>query len=342
VIPIPEEATRQKIHYTFRLQYLKDVILARLMEEPVFSVLNSLIFFNQVDIVQSLCSHHKFIRDLFSVFLADDDEKKQNAVAFIQQFCQISKSLQSPARSLLYNKCAENGLYDVLEYALRHQDQKVRAAGADVVMIAIEHDPTVLRATISKQQEDGMKPLLKTLYEAIHSEPDLGLKLQFVECVRILLDPSTLAPVEGMNERTSHMLAHIKYKPEDVVISERFVTMFYKHWAAHFSIPILALEEKDNGTELSKLSASDAAVYSNLLDLMTGFVRQHGERFREFTEIFKILEKATVLLRCQIKNIKLGMCIHEFTNCSGTKILPTLSCCTRRIIRDSNDASKYI
>jgi protein phosphatase 4 regulatory subunit 3 len=342
VIPIPEDATRQKIHHTFRLQYLKDVILARLMEEPVFSVLNSLIFFNQVDIVQSLCAHNKFIRDLFSVFLTDEDEKKQNAVAFIQQFCQISKSLQAPARTLLYNKCAENGLYDVIEYALRHEDQKVRAAGADVVMIAIEHDPTVLRQTIAKQQEDGTKPLLKTLYEAIQSEPDLGLKFQFVECVRVLLDPSTLAPVDGMNERTSHMLAHIKYKPEDAVLSERFVTMFYKHWAAHFCIPILALEENDNGSGIGKLSGADAAVYSSLLDLMNGFVRQHGERFRDFTENYKILEKATVLLRCQVKTIKLGMDVHCIINFSGFEILPIVSYCTWRFICESNDASKYI
>jgi protein phosphatase-4 regulatory subunit 3 len=319
------------------------VILARLMEEPVFSVLNSLIFFNQVDIVQSLCAHNKFIRELFSVFLTEDDEKKQSAVSFIQQFCQISKTLQAPARTLLYNKCAENGLYDVIEYALRHQDQRVRAAGADVVMIAIEHDPTVLRASISKQQEDGTKPLLKTLYEAIHSEPDLGLKLQFVECVRVLLDPSTLAPVDGMNERTSHMLAHIKYKPEDALTSDRFVSTFYKHWAADFCIPIIALEEKDSGTELNKLSAADAAVYTNLLDLMTGFVRQHGERFRDFTENYKILEKATVLLRCQIKNIKLG--VLRLVHCllfSCFEVFSILSRCTRRIVCESNDASQHI
>jgi len=277
------------------------------MEEPVFSVLNSLMFFNQVDIVQSLCANNDFIKELFSVFLTDNDDQKRSAVAFIQQFCQISKTLQAPARTLLYNKCAENGLYDVIEYALLHDELKVRLAGADVVMIAIEHDPTVLRSTISKQLEEGKKPLLTTLYDSIHREQDLGLKLQFFECVRILLDPSTLAPVDGMNERASHMLAHIKYKPEDAHISDKFVTTFYKHWAAELCIPIIALDESGVGEEVGNLSTANAAVYVHLLELMSGFVRLHGERFKDFTEKFKLLEKASVLLRCKVKHVKLGI-----------------------------------
>src|SRR5579862_3044788 len=307
VIHIPDPSTLQKIHYTFRLQYLKDVVLARLMEEPVFSVLNSLMFFNQVDIVQSLCANNDFIKELFSVFLTENDEKKRSAVSFIQQFCQISKTLQAPARTLLYNKCAENGLYDVIEYALLHKDIKVRLAGADVVMTAIEHDPTVLRSTIARQLEEGKKPLLTTLYESIHREQDLGLKLQFFECVRILLDPSTLAPVDGVNERASHMLAHIKYKPEDAHLSDKFVTTFYKNWAADLCIPLLLLNENSKGEEVAHLSTADAAVYIHLLELLTGFVRLHGERFKDFMEKFSLLEKAGVLLWCNIKHIKLGM-----------------------------------
>ena len=307
VIEIKDPATLQKIHYTFRLQYLKDVVLARLMEEPVFSVLNSLMFFNQVDIVQSLCANNEFIKDLFAVFLTEDDERKRNAVVFIQQFCQISKTLQAPARTLLYNKCAENGLYDVIEYALLHKDIRVRLAGADVVMIAIEHDPTVLRSTIARQLEERKKPLLTTLYESLHREQDLGLKLQFFECIRILLDPSTLAPVDGMNERASHMLAHIKYKPEDAVASDRFVSTFYRHWAAELCVPIIALHEEEKGEPLENLSTADAAVYIHLLELMGGFVRLHGDRFRDFAEKLLLLEKASVLLWCKFKHIKLGI-----------------------------------
>jgi len=55
VVKIEDEQIRRKIHQTYRLQYLKDVVLARILDDPTFSVLNSLIFFNQVDIV-SICN----------------------------------------------------------------------------------------------------------------------------------------------------------------------------------------------------------------------------------------------------------------------------------------------
>ena len=51
VVPMPSPEVTQKIHTTYRLQYLKDVVLARVLDDPTFNVLNSLIFFNQVDIV---------------------------------------------------------------------------------------------------------------------------------------------------------------------------------------------------------------------------------------------------------------------------------------------------
>ena len=42
---------------------------------------------------------------------------------------------------------------------------------------------------------------------------------------------------------------------------------------------------------------------------MSGFVRLHGDRFRHFTEELNLLEKASVLLWCKFKHIKLGIFI---------------------------------
>jgi hypothetical protein len=120
--------------------------------------------------------------------------------------------------------------------------------------------------------------------------------------------------VDGVNERASHMLAHIKYKPEDAVASDKFVSTFYRNWAAELCIPIIALNENEKGEQLGNLSTADSAVYIHLLELMTGFVRLHGDRFRDFTEKFNVLEKATVLLWCNIKHIKLGMSFFVQSN----------------------------
>jgi len=60
-VKIDDENIKRKIHYTYRLQYLKDVVPARILDDPTFSVLNSLIFFHQVDIVQHLQSNGPFL-----------------------------------------------------------------------------------------------------------------------------------------------------------------------------------------------------------------------------------------------------------------------------------------
>ncbi len=105
VVRIDDETVRKKIHATYRLQYLKDVVLARILDDPTFSVLNSLIFFNQVDIVQHLQNNPAFLKELFGIFGPEetDQERKKEAVLFIQQCCAIAKNLQQPARQSLYN-----------------------------------------------------------------------------------------------------------------------------------------------------------------------------------------------------------------------------------------------
>ena len=53
VVPLNNSDLVQKIHQTFRVQYIQDVILPTpsVFEENTFSTLNSFIFFNKVEIV---------------------------------------------------------------------------------------------------------------------------------------------------------------------------------------------------------------------------------------------------------------------------------------------------
>ncbi|KAI6817586.1 DUF625-domain-containing protein [Hortaea werneckii] len=68
VVEIRNEEIVRKIHVTYRLLYLKDVVLARILDDPTFSVLNSLIFFYQVDVVNYLLGDAEFLRQLFGIF----------------------------------------------------------------------------------------------------------------------------------------------------------------------------------------------------------------------------------------------------------------------------------
>ena len=64
MVRIKDANIRRRIHQTYRLQYMKDVVLARILDDPTFSVLNSMIFFNQVEIVGHIQVNSEFLRDL--------------------------------------------------------------------------------------------------------------------------------------------------------------------------------------------------------------------------------------------------------------------------------------
>lgn len=73
VVPIRNPTLLAKIHQTHRLHYLKDVVLARILEDSTFSMLNSAIYFNEVDIVNEVASDGPFLKELFAIFDQEDD-----------------------------------------------------------------------------------------------------------------------------------------------------------------------------------------------------------------------------------------------------------------------------
>lgn len=71
-ILIRDHTTRHKIHQTYRLQFLKDFILARATDDATFNVLNSCIIFNQIDIVNNIQHDDRFLRELVGLFLTTE------------------------------------------------------------------------------------------------------------------------------------------------------------------------------------------------------------------------------------------------------------------------------
>ncbi|KAJ7098713.1 component of IIS longevity pathway SMK-1-domain-containing protein [Mycena belliarum] len=71
-IPIHDVAMQRKIHHTYRLQFLKDVVLARALDDSTFNVLNSCIIFNQIDIITHVQQDYSFLREIVKLFVHED------------------------------------------------------------------------------------------------------------------------------------------------------------------------------------------------------------------------------------------------------------------------------
>lgn len=51
VVPISDPAIMAKIHQTYRIQYIKDVILPRSLDDATYTTLSSLALFNNVEVL---------------------------------------------------------------------------------------------------------------------------------------------------------------------------------------------------------------------------------------------------------------------------------------------------
>src|SRR3569833_288676 len=283
VVRIQDEQIRRKIHQTYRLQYLKDVVLARILAAPTFSDLNSLIFFNQVDIVQHLQSNSGFLADLFGIFSdpTEDMLRKKEAVLFIQQCCAIAKNLQPPARLTLYNNFLSHGLLRVINFGLRNLDVSCRTGATDILVSMIDHDPQMIRQTIYRQIQDKHAPLTDTLIDLLLVEVDLGIKSQVSDALKVLLDPNPQGqPPESFAAKAANGEFQPRPRPQPAMDPQQevFLAQFYETSAVRLFRPLIELAGK---TDL-KFSVLKDGIFGYLNEILCFYVRQHHHRSKFF------------------------------------------------------------
>ncbi|KAL3480428.1 component of IIS longevity pathway SMK-1-domain-containing protein [Aspergillus californicus] len=299
VVPIRDHSIRRKIRFTWRLQYLKDVVLARILDDPTFSVLNSMIFYNQVDIVNHIQSDGPFLKELFSVFdpRSADAKRKEDAVQFLHQCASIAKNLQVPERATLYGNLIGHGLFAVIAFAIKHPNSAIRTTGIDILVALLDHDPIMMRSYMLKAVNEKKTPLTDTLIDLLHTEADLGVKNQLSDAVKVLLDPQI--PIQAAIARAGPEHA-AKMRPN--ILSDAFVQNHFDESSKRLFAPLKRLENQSNPHDLT---FKEVALYSHLVDILTFFVRQHLYRCRNVIQNERLAAHITLLLKVRQKHLKL-------------------------------------
>ena len=307
VVPIEDHTIKSKIHTTWRLQYLKDVVLARILDDPTFGVLNTLIFYNQLEIVNYLQGNSEFLQELFGLIDNPDIQatKKKDVVYFLQQCCAIAKNLQAQARQSLYGNFMQNGLLDVIVFALAQHEVPVRIAGTDILVAMIDHDPAMVRGSIVKSSSEKQKPLTDTLIDLLLVEKDLGVKAQAADAIKVLLDPQQIPPPqETMGGRVSQEFMQ-KYRgnPSLNQQTEHFIQEFYDNGAKRLFQPLKDLEHRER---VDDLNFNEVSLFCHLVDILMYFVRQHLFWSKFFIASECIPARVRQLLAAPQKHMKLG------------------------------------
>ncbi|PWN18063.1 DUF625-domain-containing protein [Microstroma glucosiphilum] len=308
VIDIDDIKIVTKIHQVYRLQYLKDVILARILDDAMFSVLNSWIFFHQVDIVNYCSGSIPFLQRIFAVCEPDSgetEEKKHDAVFFLQSLCAMGKQVQMPVRVGLYRSLTDHGVLSLLEYGLFESGhQRVQNAAAEMLMVLVEFDPSIIRTHTLEQEEKGQTTFVSRLSDVLHAAKDLGFKAQMSEVMRTMFDyPSPDSAPQSLNA-TAAAANRNKVDPD------RFFAHLYEADIDRLFGPLKRLPDYKT-LEVATVRYSvgpreHSALLAHLCELLCNCVLQHGFRSQYYVITSEIAVHVATLLFAKEKHMKLA------------------------------------
>ncbi|KAK6614829.1 hypothetical protein H4I96_01150 [Botrytis cinerea] len=303
VVEIPDENIMRKIHNTNRLQYLKDVVLARILDDPTFSVLNGLIF----SIKSRLSNIYRITRQFSRNFLAFLETKRQTRkgrkwLYFLYSNAVLSRRIcnhQDDKRCTII--FLSHGLLSVINFALKHNDVGVRVGATDVLVSMIDHDPQMIRQTIFRQMAEKQTLLTDSLIDLLLVEADLGVKAQIADAIKVLLDQgSHVGPLEGLSKANgAEYAARIRNQTDPQ--HELFLNQFYEESAKKLFKPLVDLK----GREDMNFTVHQVSLFIYLIEILCFFIRQHMHRSKYFVLSEGLAQRISQLLGSPEKYLKL-------------------------------------
>ncbi|KAJ1261800.1 hypothetical protein BS78_09G058600 [Paspalum vaginatum] len=201
-IPIENASVASKIHQTYRIGYIKDIILLRALDDATTENLNAIIDENNVLVASLLKDDASFFQDLFVRMRSSNisAESKSKLALFLLDFCILSKSLKRDQRLQLYRDLINEGVVDIISGMLQSQDTVLVSAGTNILMHFLHQDPNLVIKFIAHHEENYQEgnSLLGILVQGIVTDSCEGMHYQ--SCLRTLLGSSNPAVATDCKE----------------------------------------------------------------------------------------------------------------------------------------------
>ncbi|XP_039758043.1 serine/threonine-protein phosphatase 4 regulatory subunit 3 isoform X1 [Pararge aegeria] len=292
-IPIKNKDLLAKIHQTYRVQYIQEIVLPTptVFEDNLLSTLSSFIFFNKVEIVKLIEEDEKFLTDLFKMLMDEKtgDTKRRDLVLFLKEFCNFSQNLQPQDKDAFYKTLVSLRILPALEITLSIDDQKTKTASIDILTYIVEFSPSVVRDYTLQQanntEEEQM--LLNIVIEQMlrDQDPELGGAVQLMGVLRILLDPESMLASVNKSEKAD------------------FLNFFYKHSIQTLIAPLL---ENTSGEKPLKEDYHTVQLLGLVLELLSFCVEHHTYHIKTCILNKDLLRRILVLMRSTHTFLVLG------------------------------------
>ncbi|KNC51451.1 serine/threonine-protein phosphatase 4 regulatory subunit 3 [Thecamonas trahens ATCC 50062] len=283
VLPFASPELEDTIHQTFKVSYIKDVVLPRVLDDATFTTLNTLIYFNNVEIIEQVYADEQYLPSVFQQVVAADaqPERIKEFVLFLDEFFSLTKMLQLKRRTEMYRDLCSKGLLDIFEPTIDSPENAVRMASTDIFACVVTHDPNIMIAYLLGQEAVDY-PLLRKIMVQLTCDPENGVQTQLTEALRVLLDMESL---------------------KDCPQQEEFLTLFYDKMIHILCAPF----QSDAGEAAGPSSGAAVAgqgesatagirgegstlansrlygfIKNNVSDLLSFCIQQHGYRCKYF------------------------------------------------------------
>lgn len=290
VIPITNTELLSKIHQTYRVQYIQDVVLPTpsVFEENMLSTLSSFVFFNKVEIVSLILEDERFLVDLFTELRETKtvEDRRKELVLFLKEFCQFSQTLQPQSRESFYKTLNSLGILQGLEITLQSSIKETKAASVDILLFIVDYSPSLVREYMMQQinntDDDGL--LMNIVIEGMICDADMGASVQLMGIIRTLLDPDNMLASVNKSEKTD------------------FLNHFYKHCMHVFVNPLLSNTVPDSP---EKSDSCTVQVLGLILELLSFFVESHTYHIKNYILHKDLLRRILMLIKSRHTFLKL-------------------------------------
>jgi len=138
-------ALLQKIAQTQRIKYVKDVSLARFLDDQAHAALGSMVYFNQMEVVSTLQDGEAFLRPFFHL-LRTDRQVQVQLVSLFHELIGLAKVLPVKPKETFFSELARWGMYDVIATLIGGDiDSVAHAQTVSILNTVILSDPPAAR-----------------------------------------------------------------------------------------------------------------------------------------------------------------------------------------------------
>ncbi|KAI9343620.1 component of IIS longevity pathway SMK-1-domain-containing protein [Obelidium mucronatum] len=311
LLPIPDASISAKITQTYRLQFLRDTALARMLDDATFSAMNSMVFFNQVDIISWFVgAGEDYLSKVIGVLNEEDigeeglSVKRDDVVLFLHELSGVAKGMQVSLRANYYRTMAKLGLFAIFDYTLVHDDIKIRLAAAAILTSILDHDPSLVRSfCLAQLKQKQPQLLISLLIQRFLNDPDPGLQSQLCELIRTILET---------DEITGTAISASAVSSDSDV--DDFLNLFYDKCVDSLVSPVLAVDSEN----LDSLESTAASHCSHICEILAFTVKSHSYRSKYYILGSAITSKILLLLRAKETYVKLAA-LRFFRTCIGMK-----------------------